>query len=47
MAMSHNGAYSGYQDDLGWHPATARGHPPHPRPVVSSLPQPLPLALAG
>jgi hypothetical protein len=46
MALWHDGTY-GFQDDLGWHPATARSRTRHPHPVVRSVPLPLPLPLAG
>jgi hypothetical protein len=44
MAVWHDGAYAGFQDDTGWHPATARSRKRAPHPVVRSLPLPLPLA---
>jgi hypothetical protein len=45
MALWHDGTYAGFQDDSGWHPATARSRKHQPHPVVRSLP--LPLLLAG
>jgi hypothetical protein len=44
MAMWHDGTYAGFQDDTGWHPATARSRKRHLRPVVRPLPLPLQLA---
>jgi hypothetical protein len=44
MAIWHDGTYLGFQDDIGWHSATARRRTGHPHPVVRSLPMPLPLA---
>jgi hypothetical protein len=44
MAIWHDGAYAGFQDDAGWHPATARSRKHQPHTVVRSLPLPLPLA---
>jgi hypothetical protein len=44
MALWHDTVYAGYQDEIGWHPATARSRTRHPHPVVRSLPLPLPLA---
>jgi hypothetical protein len=43
MAVWHDGAYAGFQDDTGWHPATAKSHKRSPHPVA----RPLPLPLAG
>jgi hypothetical protein len=44
LAIWHDDTYVGFQDNIGWHPATARSHARHPHPVVRSLPLPLPLA---
>ena len=44
MAIWRDGTYVGCQDDIGWHPATARSRKRAPHPVVRSLPLPLPLA---
>jgi hypothetical protein len=44
MALWHDGTYVGFQDDMGWHPPTARSRKRQPHSVVYSLPLPLPLA---
>jgi hypothetical protein len=44
MANWHDDTYVGFQDDLGWHAATARSRTRQPHTVVRSLPQQLPLA---
>jgi hypothetical protein len=44
MAVWHDSTYAGFQDDIGWHPATARSRKRAPNPVVRPLPLPLPLA---
>jgi hypothetical protein len=41
MAVWHDGSYAGFQDDVGWHPATARSRNRAPHAVVRSLPLPL------
>jgi hypothetical protein len=41
MAVWHDGTYAGFQDDTGWHPATARSRKHQPQPVIRSLPLPL------
>jgi hypothetical protein len=43
--MWHDGTYTGFQDDSGWHPAGVRSRKRHLCPVVRPLP--LPLALAS
>jgi hypothetical protein len=45
MAIWHDSTYVGFQDDIGWHPATPRSRTRYPRTVLRSFP--LPLALAG
>jgi hypothetical protein len=44
LAFWCDGTYAGFQDDTGWHPATARSRVRQPHAVVRSLPLPLPLA---
>jgi hypothetical protein len=44
MALWHDNVYVGFQDDIGWHPATVLSRTRHPHPVVRSLPLRLPLA---
>jgi hypothetical protein len=44
MAFWRDGTYMGFQDDTGFHPATARSRKRQPSPLVRSLPLPLPLA---
>jgi hypothetical protein len=43
LALWRAGTYAGYQDDTGWHPATANGRVRQPRVAAQSLP----LLLAG
>jgi hypothetical protein len=41
IAVWHDNAYAGCQDDVGWHPAAVWSRTRHPHPVVRSLPLPL------
>ena len=41
MAVWHDGAYVGAQDDIGWHPVVLKRCRPQLQPAVRSLPLPL------
>jgi hypothetical protein len=47
LALWREGTYVGYQDDDGWHSATAARRPRRPQLAARSLPLPFPLPLAG